>query len=134
MFGLWGPDACRDRPEGELDLSPELRGSATPLVHPADPRVGAASLIAAPARDHTESRLENTVSTHPELSLKLSGVELLQREGHRITALDVGLLNVCRRSRDPELMQRAEAIEKLERARARKRAQAKRAGDLAAGE
>ena len=72
--------------------------------------------------------------TSNPLSMKLSAVELLQKDGHRISQLDRGLLMACRRSNDPELIARAETVERIETARARKRAQAKRARALAKAE
>lgn len=55
--------------------------------------------------------------TNP-LGLRLAAVEILQREGHGLTAEDRGTLAAARRHGDPEVKARAEAVERIEARRA----------------
>jgi hypothetical protein len=62
------------------------------------------------------------VSSH--IGLRLAALELVQAEGGALTAYDHGALTAARRSGDPEAVERAAAIARVEEIRARKRARA----------
>ena len=56
------------------------------------------------------------------LSIRLSAIETLQREGHALDAHERGMLAAARRHGDAELKARVEAVEMIEARRAARRA------------
>lgn len=68
------------------------------------------------------------MTTTPSLSAALGAVELLQREGERLTEQDRGTLAAARRHGDDDLRARVDAVEMIEARRA-KRAKRRTAGD-----
>lgn len=65
------------------------------------------------------------MTTSP-LGLRLAALELLQNDGFALTAYDRGTLAAAKRFGDPEIVARAETIERLEAARAGRKRRAQR--------
>lgn len=58
------------------------------------------------------------------IGLRLAALELVQAEGGALSAYDQGTLTAARRSGDPEAVERAAAIARVEEMRVHKRARA----------